>query len=85
MRIGKCSVCGKDDMLGIDDRCKDCRGNEKMIDTIEERDKAVDEVTNEIMDMLRNVFDYKKCSLTEDEDDQLYGYIHARIRGYSFI
>ena len=85
MKIGKCSVCGKDDVLGIDDRCKDCRGNSKMINTIEGRDEAVDEVTNQIMDMLRDTFNFKGCSLGEDEDHQIYGFIHDRIRGYSFI
>jgi hypothetical protein len=27
MKIGKCSICGKEDILGIDDRCLSCLDN----------------------------------------------------------
>ncbi len=28
MKIEKCSVCGRDDILDIDDRCSNCAGGD---------------------------------------------------------
>jgi len=39
--------------------------------------EIIDEATNEIMDMIRDVFKQNEDS---DKDDEMYGFIHTKIK-----
>ena len=57
MNIGKCSVCGRKDVLGIDDRCPNCISDEiRICDWCKKPIKRGEEYNN-----ILGKFTHKKC------------------------